>query len=494
MKLFTKAILLSCGILFFGCEANEKNEISQIQFDVKDEKDFSYKTFFLPRAIGSKQPYAGDCMPYYEDGVFYVYYLKDGGDSFNHSVFLATTSDFVTWTEIEKPVLEASRTLAQDSWIGTGSVVKIGSEYVFFYTGHSAVASEYGEKIMAAKSDNLYSFSKIDGWSIVPDETLGQKRDFRDPQAYFDEKTGRINLTVTACKNGKARVLKYSMDKNLENVSYDGIIFTDDSGAYFNLECSDTFEMNGYHYLTYSAQDDTHFYAVAKTPYGQYSNPRRLDGKVLYAAKHAEKDGENYFVGWVRRSEEPSFISALTGWAGNIVALKINQRDDGSLYLSLPAPVLSSFTNEDKTLLKGSKTSLEAKKDDVKKSLCLTSEKFLLKGEFSFEKNSTFGLHFACEDEGQSKLILIDSQKDMISLLADDGETLLTYADAELKTKQSYSFTYFQEGSCFVFCIDGVTSLTGRVYNSVGSLLSLFASKGSAVKFENLSLLLQQQK
>ena len=199
-------------------------------------------------------------------------------------------------------------------------------------------------------------------------------------------------------------------------------------------------------------------------------------------------------MGWVRRSEEPSFISALTGWAGNIVALKINQRDDGSLYLSLPAPVLSSFTNEEKTLLKGSKTSLEAKKDDVKKSLCLTSEKFLLKGEFSFEKNSTFGLHFACEDEGQSKLILIDSQKDMISLLADDGETLLTYADAELKTKQSYSFTYVQEGSCFVFCIDGVTSLTGRVYNSVGSLLSLFASKGSAVKFENLSLLLQQQK
>jgi len=214
----------------------------------------------------------------------------------------------------------------------------------------------------------------------------------------------------------------------------------------------------------------------------------------LYAAKHAEKDGENYFVGWVRRSEEPSFISAVTGWAGNIVALKINQSENGSLYLSLPPSVLSSFTNEEKTLLKSSKTLLNAKKDNAKKSLCIASDKFLLKGEFSFFERGSFGLHFACEDEGQSKLILIDSQKDMISLLADDGETLLTYADAELKTKQSYSFTYFQEGSCFVFCIDGVTSLTGRVYNSVGSLLSLFASKGSAVKFENLSLLLQQQK
>lgn len=491
MKILMKTIALSCTILFLGCEAKDKADISQMQFDLKDEKDLSYKTFFLPRAIGSKQPYAGDCMPYYEDGLFYIYYLKDGGDSFNHSVFLATTSDFVSWTEIEKPVLESSRTLAQDSWIGTGSVVKVDSEYVFFYTGHSAVASEYGEKIMAAKSDNLYSFNKIEGWSITPDDTLGQKRDFRDPQAYFDEKTGRINLTVTASKDGKARVLKYSMDKNLENVSYDGIIFTDESGAYFNLECSDTFELNGYHYLTYSAQDDTHFYAVAKTPYGQYSNPRRLDGKLLYAAKHTEKDGENYFAGWVRRSEEPSLISAVTAWAGNIIALKINQGDEGSLYLSLPSSILSSFKNEEKTLLKGSKTLLKAKKDDEKVPLCITNEKFLLKGEFSFEEKSEFGLYFACEDEERSRLICIDSEKEMISLLADGGETLLSYADVALKPKEKYSFTYFQEGSCGVFCIDKEASLTVRLYSSVGSLLSLFAKKGSEVKFENVSLLLQ---
>ena len=34
---------------------------------------------------------------YYEDGIYYIYYLKDGGDSYNHSIYLATTEDFVTY-------------------------------------------------------------------------------------------------------------------------------------------------------------------------------------------------------------------------------------------------------------------------------------------------------------------------------------------------------------------------------------------------------------
>ena len=70
-------------------------------------------------------------MPYYEDGVYYIYYLKEGGDSYNHSIYLTTTKDFVTYTEQDEVVLEASDT-GQDAWIGTGSVVKAGGKYYFF--------------------------------------------------------------------------------------------------------------------------------------------------------------------------------------------------------------------------------------------------------------------------------------------------------------------------------------------------------------------------
>lgn len=67
-----------------------------------------YKSFFLPAPVGGSQPWVGDVMPYFEDGTFYIYYLKDGGDSYNHSIFLATSKDLADFTEYPGPILEAA--------------------------------------------------------------------------------------------------------------------------------------------------------------------------------------------------------------------------------------------------------------------------------------------------------------------------------------------------------------------------------------------------
>lgn len=113
-----------------------------------------------------------------------IYYLKDGGDSYNHSIYLATTTDFVTYTEIEAPVLEASRSGGQDARIGTGSVVKVDDTYYLFYTGHTGAANaEFKEKIMVAKGADPYTFEKVEGWYIDPPADLRQKNDFRAPNA-----------------------------------------------------------------------------------------------------------------------------------------------------------------------------------------------------------------------------------------------------------------------------------------------------------------------
>ena len=127
----------------------------------KQEEAYNYRTFFLPAIDGVAQPDVGDTMPYYEDGVYYIYYLKDGGDSYNHSIFLTTTTDFISYSEQDEVVIEASDDGSQDSWIGTGSVVKVDGKYYFFYTGHTdSSTAEYKEKIMVAESDNLTAFQK----------------------------------------------------------------------------------------------------------------------------------------------------------------------------------------------------------------------------------------------------------------------------------------------------------------------------------------------
>ncbi len=126
---------------------NDK-DFSTLRTPGSQESAYEYRTFFLPAVDGVSQPYVGDTMPYYEDGVYYIYYLKEAGDSINHSIYLATTTDFVTYTEQDEAVLEASRTGGQDLWIGTGSVVKVGDQYYFFYTGHGdGTVLEYQEKL-----------------------------------------------------------------------------------------------------------------------------------------------------------------------------------------------------------------------------------------------------------------------------------------------------------------------------------------------------------
>ena len=229
------------------------------------EAKYTYKNFFLPAQDNGAQPFVGDTMPYYEDGTYYIYYLKEGGDSYNHSIYLATTKDFVTYTEKDDVVLEASRSGGQDGWIGTGSVVKVKDVYYFFYTGHAFSDSyEFKEKILVAKSTDLTSFEKVTDWELIPPTELGQKNDFRDPQAYYDEATDTITLTVTAAQANKARIIKFTLSGDLKTVTYDGIIFTDPTGSFWNLECSDTFKMGEKYYLTYSGQDDTLWYAMSR--------------------------------------------------------------------------------------------------------------------------------------------------------------------------------------------------------------------------------------
>lgn len=445
------------------------------------EAAYTYQSFFLPAQDNGVQPYVGDTMPYYEDGTYYIYYLKEGGDSYNHSIYLTTTQDFVTYTETDAVVLEASRSGGQDGWIGTGSVVKVKGDYYFFYTGHAGSdAYEYKEKIMVAKGASLDSFEKVEGWEIVPPSELGQKNDFRDPQAYYDEATDTITLTVTASQSNKARILKYSLSGDLQNASYDGIIFTDEVGGYWNLECSDTFRIGDTYYLTYSAQDDTLWYAMSDSPYGPYSDPIRLDGELFYAAKHTGNGSDTYMVGWARRSESVSSTQEVTGWAGNLAVQKVVQNADGTLTLAPVDALVDQFTQRRQLLIDGMTAELSSGSAYSYLDLCTAYESFLLTGTIRFEKNGTFGLAFDYNGRTDKyKTITLDPNGDVLALQFNEGSTLITETPADIEPGKDYTFTYVQEGSVGIFCLDGIASLTVRLYGVSGKPVRLFTENNT---------------
>ena len=466
--------------------SNDK-DFSSLRTPGSQESAYEYTTYFLPGMDGTNQPYVGDPMPYYEDGVYYIYYLKDGGDSYNHSIYLATTTDFVTYTEYDAPVLESSRSGGQDAWIGTGSVVKVDDIYYLFYTGHNGASNmEFKEKVMVAKSDNLYSFEKIEGWYITPPADLRQKNDFRDPQCYYDPATGKISMTLTASQDGTARILKYTLGKDLSNITYEGVIFTNPVGNFWNLECTDTFKIGDTWYVSYSAQDDTLWYASSSEPYGPYGQPQRLEGKLFYAAKHVE-DGENsYMVGWARRSESASSTQDVAAWAGNVVVQKIMQKENGELYLAPVDAVQEQFTTRRALLLDSAHLVAQAGSRYSYTDVFTCYESFVITGEFSFEKQGSFGLAFDYNGkENKYKLISLNPADGLVQLAFNEGDTLITEKEVELIPGQNYTFTYIQEGSVGVFYIDGEAALTVRIYGASGKPIMLFA-ENNTVTFTSL--------
>ena len=456
-------------------------DFSDLTTPESQEAAYTYQAFFLPSPDGSEQPYVGDTMPFYEDGVYYIYYLKEKGDSRNHSLYLTTTTDFVNYTEYDDVLLESTPG-AQDDWIGTGSVVNVDGTYYLFYTGHTDAPMEYKEKVMVAAGDSPLAFEKLPEWELVPPDDLGQKRDFRDPQAYYDPETETITLTITAAQDGVARILKYTLSSDLQDVRYDGIIFTDPVGDFWNLECSDTFCIGDTWYITYSAQDDTLWYAASDTPYGPYGEPTRIDGKLFYAAKHVE-DGENaYMVGWARRSDAMFSTAGVTDWAGNLAVQEILQKDNGELILDPVDAVVDEFTVRRTLLAAEPHVFVEAEQDYSYTDVFTCYESFLLSGEFQYTGEGSFGLSFDFyEDPEMNKFITIDPAEDKLQLWFNEGSTFVTETAVDLQPGETYSFTYIQEGSVGIFYIDGMASLTVRLYGASGKPIQLFAENNSVL-------------
>lgn len=468
-------------------EPGSDKDFSTLKTAGSQENAYEYKTWFLPAVDGVNQPYVGDPMPYYEDGVYYIYYLKDGGDSFNHSIYLTTTTDFVTYTEIDEPVLEANRSGGQDSWIGTGSLVKVEEQYYLFYTGHTGASNmEFKEKIMVAVGSDPYSFEKVADWDITPPAELRQKNDFRDPQCYYDPKTGLIHMTITASQGNVARILKYTVSADLTEQHYDGIIFTNEIGDFWNLECSDTFKIGDTWYITYSAQDDTLWYASSDSQYGPYGEAKRLEGKLFYAAKHVE-DGENsYMVGWARRSESASSTQDVAAWGGNIVVQKIIQTENGELVLAPVDAIADQFRSRRALLTENSHVVVEAGSLYSYTDVFTCYERFMISGEFSFSGSGSFGLAFDYNGKTDKyKLISISPSENKLALYFNEGSTLIAEKEIALEEGRDYSFTYIQEGSVGVFYIDGVAALTVRIYGASGKPIMLFA-ENNTVEFTSL--------
>ncbi|MBN1422776.1 MAG: glycosyl hydrolase [Planctomycetes bacterium] len=256
---------------------------------------------------------AGDCMPFFHDGVFHLFYLFDRrhhGSKYGlgaHQWAHATTRDLIRWTH--HPLALA----IDEEWEGsicTGSVFPHEGKYYAFYATRKPDRTQH---LGVAVSSDGVRFEKTKPNPFASPGAGYNPLAFRDPTVFRDERTGRFHLLVTASlTDGRGGCLAQLVSKDLANwTPADPFIVTG-----FVPECPDHFRWNDWYYLISTR------YRMARDPLGPWTAPKGNALDVMPVPKTAAfPGGRRIYVSWL----------ADGGWGGDIVFRELVQEPDGRL-------------------------------------------------------------------------------------------------------------------------------------------------------------------
>ncbi|WP_270090728.1 family 43 glycosylhydrolase [Sphingobacterium sp. SYP-B4668] len=282
--------------------------------------------------------FSGDCMPYYHNGTFYLYWLLDEGHHAGldglggHQWALSTSTDLVNWQH--HPVALG---IDNDEWeksICTGSVIAEGDKFYAFYATRVKENEKVHEQLSYAIShDGGYTYEKQtpNPFYYAPDVCIS--RDFRDPKVFKGE-DGLFHLLVSGnlkdpILNGFGGYLVHLVSSDLKDWKE---IESPLKGQRGTPECADYFKWNDWYYLLYSIAGHT-YYVMSQNPYGPWVYP---ESQTL--ASHFEcvyktapfKDGRRIGVAYSPyRKDNKDNEDRI--WGGNILFREICQEPNGTL-------------------------------------------------------------------------------------------------------------------------------------------------------------------
>lgn len=296
-----------------------------------------------------------DVIPFYENGEFKLFYLRDYRDISVHGEgcpwCLLTSSDLVHFHD-HGPVLLRGGKEEQDLYVFTGCCIRAGEEYMIFYTGHNPHLREKGlpeQKILRATSRDLLHWKKDRDFVFAAPDWL-EMHDFRDPFVFYDEERKEYCMLIAGrLKNGdpsSARgvtLLACSPDLTHWEVEKEPFYAPH---AYFTHECPDLFRIGDWWYLVFSEFTDriVTTYRMSRSPFGPWVSPKinSFDGHAFYAAKSASDGKRRILFGWncIKQDERDD---APWQWGGTIIPHEIVQQPDGTLAVKCPQEVAAQY-------------------------------------------------------------------------------------------------------------------------------------------------------
>lgn len=459
--------------------------------DVNDRYQ-TYTAFWKP-ADG----WVGDPMPMYDNCQFNVFFLhdaRDGAATF-HPIALASTSDFVNY-DYAGIVIPCGEDNSQEDALGTGCIMKSGSTYYAFYTGHNQNLPVH-EKIFMATSSDLKNWQKQTDFVLEAPEQDFDRNQFRDPFVFQDGDVFRMLVTtrgyVPAVNDWQAVIAQYT-SSDLKNWTLTEPFFYNGENV---LECPDYFVMGNYEYLVYSNWDwanndrrTRYVYREKGSPNWLYPARPALDDYYFYAGKTASDGTHRYLFGWIYTRAAFTDATDLNDrvWAGNLVAHLLVQNSDGTLNVAPATPLSGALAAEQGLKLKVNRN---ATASGSSYTLNGGTEKALaiFDGVKGLHKVTTrvsgsakrFGFEFgASGDRSEVHDLTFNTENNRLELRhISNGVVVETRTSVELPQASEYDVTIINENSVCVIYVNGV-ALTNRIYQMNWNGWGLFAEEGTA--------------
>ena len=298
--------------------------------------------------------WAGDFIPFYEDGTFHLFYLRTWRDIPGHGEGTpwcqVSTSDFVHFKEPGQMLARGAKD-EQDLYVFTGSVIKAEGRYHIFYTGHNPYFPKAGkpqEAVLHAVSDDLLNWKKQPEEGLFASTAMYEPDDWRDPFVFWNDQAKEYWMLLAArLKSGPSRrrgCTALCASKDLRNWEVRAPFWA--PGLYSVHECPDLFRLGDWWYLIFSEGSErtaTH-YRMSRSLKGPWVIPDNdmFDGRAFYAAKTASDGHRRFLFGWLATRQDSKDYRPWN-WGGNLVVHELVQESDGTLSVKVPASIDDAF-------------------------------------------------------------------------------------------------------------------------------------------------------
>lgn len=482
-----------------GCSDNDDPVLTQKDWDgtatyFASTDEMTFGTYYKP-AVG----YVGDPMPFYDPVAqdFKILYLQEyrpNQEATYHPIWGLSTADAASYVSLGE-LIPTGMAAEADAALGTGSTIYNESDklYYTFYTGHTASQ----EVVMMATSSNFKEWTKNRTFYLNGNDYGYSTKDFRDPFVFKGD--DNMYHMIVSTMQGTKGVLAEFISSDLKSWEHSGVFMTMMWDRFY--ECPDIFKMGNWWYLVYSEK----LAAIRKVQYfkgrtldelkattvndvGIWPDDHEgfLDSRGFYAGKTASDGTNRYIWGWcpTREGNDNTNVGAAPNepqWAGNLVAHRIIQHEDGTLTLGAIEGIDQKYFSD--SPLK----EMAENQNGVSGSngtYTLTDDAYVLFNRLNVHNKISFTVTTSGDDDrfGFSFVRGIDSKKYYSVIInpegngkrklnfeeeGEEGKGFIEGADGYLFDKpvdNIYNITIYTDNSVCVVYINDNVAYTNRIY------------------------------